>query len=61
MSSQLVGILAAIFAAQARIEGMKAENSLRECQGNSPAYGEDAFNHEAAFLQHLEIEARNAS
>ena len=28
---------------EAELEGMKSENRLREIQGKSPAYGENAF------------------
>lgn len=60
MSPQLVGILAAIFAAQARIAGMQAENAHRAACGDSPAYGDEAFGAEADQLDRLSIEARNA-
>lgn len=60
MSAQLVAILAAIFAAQARIAGMQAENQHRVACGNSIAYGEDAFGHEAQHLEMLSVDARNA-
>jgi len=35
--------LANFFVAVAELEGMKAENALRERRGESPAYGEEAF------------------
>lgn len=60
MSPHLVGILAAIFAAQARVAAMQAENAHRAACGNSPAYGEEAFSAEAAHLDMLSVEARNA-
>lgn len=59
MSPQLVGILAAIFAAQARVAGMQAENAHRVACGNSPSYGEEAFQIEAHHMEVLANEARN--
>ena len=43
MTDASVKRLALILAAQAEIEGMKAENALRAYNGQSPAYGEDSF------------------
>ena len=59
MSPKLVGILAAIFAANARVEGMKAENARREACGQGPAYTDEAFGNEAGHLDALSVEARN--
>jgi len=36
-------IFSCSISAQIEMEGMKAENLFRERQGQSPAYGEDAF------------------
>jgi hypothetical protein len=58
MSPQLVGILAQIAASNARVAGMQAENAHRAACGNSPSYGEDAFNHEA---QHLDMLSNDAT
>lgn len=33
-----------VVAALIELEGMKAENAVRASKGESPAYGEDAFN-----------------
>ena len=60
MNPQLVGLLAAIFASNARVLAMQAENQTRVANGNSPAYGEDAFLTEAHHLEQLGMEARNA-
>jgi hypothetical protein len=59
VSPQLVGILAAIAASQARVAGMTAENSAYTVQGQIPLHGEQAFLAEAANLDALSIEARN--
>lgn len=40
---QVAYVHAMSVAAQAEIEGMRADNQLREVQGYSPAYGHDAF------------------
>lgn len=59
MNSQLVAIMAAIVAAQARIAGMQAANTVRESNGEALAYGEKEFFYEANYLDGLSIEARN--
>ena len=61
MSPQLVGLLAAIFAGQARVLGMQAQNAHRAACGDSPAYTDEAFSIEAAHLDRLSVEASNAS
>jgi hypothetical protein len=61
MNPTLVAIMANIVAAQARIEGMKAENVKREADGYAPAYDVNAFFVEANLLDQLSIVARNAS
>lgn len=58
MSPQLLAIQAEIFAAQARVLGMQAENDQRKACGDSPAYREDDFSNEASGLQHLAEAAR---
>lgn len=50
MNAMTVSILADIFAAHARVEGMKAENMQREIQGDSMAYTAKDFDMEAAGL-----------
>lgn len=60
MNPQLVAIMAAIAAAQARIAGMQAANTARESNGEALAYGEEEFFYEANYLDELSIEARNA-
>lgn len=45
--------LALVLAKQAEIEGMKAENIIREHKGLSPAYGEEQFIEKAMDLQNL--------
>lgn len=58
MDRILVSIFAQIVAAQADIAGMKAENSVRESRGESPAYDEAAFGRVSARLDSLAYEAR---
>ena len=58
MSPQLVALLAAIFATNARVLGMKAENEQRASKGDPPAYEEGHFNQEAFYLESLAEEAR---
>lgn len=50
MSPCLVGILASIFAEQARFEAMKAENARRLHLGQTPVYGQTEFGYAAAEL-----------
>ncbi len=45
--------LALVFAVQAEIEGMKAENISREQNGQFPAYGAEQFNECASRLENL--------
>ena len=45
--------LALVLAVQSEVEGMKAENMLREQNKQSPAYGEEAFNDIANRLSDL--------
>lgn len=60
MTPQLVGIFAAICAANARIEAMKAHDKHREMIGDTQMYAEGAYLAEAALLESLSIEARIA-
>lgn len=60
MSPQLVAILAEIFAAQARVLGMHADNQSRQANGDAPAYLGSEFTYEANGLAHLAEAARNA-
>lgn len=59
MTPETCRCFALIAASQARIAGMQAENAQRLDCGNSIAYGEDAFNIEAAFLEQLSIQVIN--
>ena len=42
-----------ILAAHARVQGMVAENQCRDALQQQAAYGEDAFNAEAALMEEL--------
>ena len=59
MTPQLIALLASIYATQARIEGMTAENALRQAGGNSPAYGDQDFFTEAHQLEIFADQARS--
>jgi len=52
-------VLALIAAANARIAGMQTMNAIRESNGHSLAYDEDAFFSEAQQLEQLAIEVHN--
>ena len=60
MSPQLVAILAAIFAEQARVMAMTAENAARLDAGQALAYPSAAFYAAADQLDNLSIQARNS-
>lgn len=60
MNAELVAIVAHIAAAQARVLGMQAENEHRVASGQAVAYREADFGREAAHLDYLSIQARNA-
>ncbi len=45
--------LALVLAVQAEIEGMKAENMLRDQNNESPAYGAKQFNEQAEQLRNI--------
>lgn len=53
MQTDDVRRLALVLAVQAEIEGMKAENLLREQNNESPAYGDESFCNKAAELKNL--------
>lgn len=53
MDAHTVRIFGFILAASVRVEGMKAENQARIARGECAAYGEDAFNIEAAHIESL--------
>ena len=61
MNPPLVQYMLLGMAAQARIEGMKAENRKREKDGHAPAYSEIDFFNEAESLEVLAIQAINTS
>lgn len=60
MSAHLVAILAAIAAAQARIAAMQVANAQVDLQASPAPYGEECFRVEAAHLDALSNDARNA-
>lgn len=55
MDEQTVRVLGYLLAEQARTFGMVAQNQARIANGESPAYGEDAF---FAQAQHIDSIAR---
>jgi hypothetical protein len=57
-ASRLADLMLQGFAANARIEGMKAENQWRAVQEKSPAYDEAPFSREAETLEYLAKTAR---
>lgn len=59
MSPILVSIMAEVFACNARIIAMQAENAQRAAEGSSPAYREKDFIPEIDLLTTLSMEARN--
>jgi hypothetical protein len=59
MSAELVAIMAAIAAVQARIAGMQVANASIDLQAYPPRYDEHAFLVEAHQLEQLAIHARN--
>ena len=61
MNANLVRILALIAAANARIEGMKALNAIRESNGHSLAYNDEDFFHEAGLLECWAMEASEST
>ena len=46
-------ILSRLLAEYAEIEGMKAENKLRELEGKSLAYNEEAFLNKANYIREI--------
>lgn len=61
MSPELVAILAAIAAGQARVAAMQVANASIDLQAYPPRYSEQDFFAEAQALDGLSIRARNAS
>ena len=45
--------MARVYACNARVEAMKAENSFRAAVGDSPAYAEEEFLGEAITIEQL--------
>jgi hypothetical protein len=60
MNARLVEILALISASQARVAGMQAHDLHKQLIGSSEIYDESAYENEAALLESLASEARNA-
>lgn len=60
MNNQQLQILALIFASNARVVGMQAENQQRQAQDESPAYSEGHFQEEAQHLETLSVQAINS-
>lgn len=58
MNNRLLALYGQMLAANARIEGMVADNQGWVAQGQSPSYGEDHFNAEASHLEELATQAR---
>jgi hypothetical protein len=56
MTPVTVRYFALISAVNARVAGMQAENQHRLSCGNSIAYGNEAFECEAAYLESLALE-----
>lgn len=61
MTNYLIAQLAYIAAANARVEGMKAENMQRQRRGESLAYTENQFAAEAEALDALAMRVLNNS
>lgn len=58
MNNRLLALYGQMLAANARVEGMVADNQSWVAQGQSPSYGEDHFNAEASHLEELATQAR---
>lgn len=58
MNNRLLALYGQMLAANARVEGMVADNQSWVARGQSPAYGEDHFNAEASHLEELATQAR---
>lgn len=58
MNNRLLALYGQMLAANARVEGMVADNQAWVAQGQSPAYGEDHFYAEANHLEELANQAR---
>lgn len=60
MSPYQLSILAAIYAAVAEMEGMKADNQACLAENCFPAYSKEHFASVQARLEQLAVEARNS-
>lgn len=56
-----LSLMARVYACNARVEAMKAENQVRASLGESLAYPGEAFNHEANEIEHLAEALRDRS
>lgn len=59
MNGHLVSLLACIYAANARVLAMQAENAQRQALGQSMAYTDSDFHYEAQELDKLAAEAKS--
>lgn len=60
MTNEQLRILALIFASNARVLGMQAENQSRVVNGEAIAYSEGHFQEEAQQLEILSVQALNS-
>jgi len=60
MNNNQLQILALIYASNARVIGMQAENQMRASVDESPAYREQDFQEEAHHLENLSVQAINS-
>lgn len=58
MNNRLLALYGQMLAANARVEGMVADNQAWVAQGQSPSYGEEHFSSEALHLEELANQAR---
>lgn len=58
LNGNVVAVLAQIYSAHARVEGMCAENAHRVSNGMSIAYGDEAFAAISSELDQLAVDAR---
>lgn len=61
MNNQVARLLVDAMASSARVEGMKAENQHRISNGDSIAYGEEAFAIQAGHMDRIAYEMAQAS
>lgn len=59
MSNEQLQLLALIYANQAYVLGMQAENACREARGDSPAWNYADFSRQATELEELANRARH--